>query len=127
MSGKLTNKVAIVTGGATGFGAGIVAKFTQEGALVVLVDLHQENGEKVAAAQRPGSTIFIQGDVSSEQDWERVRSTALDHFHRIDIVVNNAGVVNKAIVRLLCYLLSSCPCSSILINCHRCTNWSPTI
>ncbi|OJJ62923.1 hypothetical protein ASPSYDRAFT_129715 [Aspergillus sydowii CBS 593.65] len=100
MSGKLTNKVAIVTGGATGFGAGIVAKFTQKGALVVLVDLHQENGEKVAAAQRPGSTIFIQGDVSSEQDWERVRSTALDHFHRIDIVVNNAGVVNKAISSL---------------------------
>ncbi|OJI98066.1 hypothetical protein ASPVEDRAFT_49891 [Aspergillus versicolor CBS 583.65] len=97
---KLTNKVAIVTGGATGFGAAIVAKLTQEGALVVLVDIHQENGEKVAAAQRPGSTIFIKGDVTSEQDWEQVLSTALDNFHRIDIVVNNAGVVNKAISSL---------------------------
>lgn len=106
MSTKLTNKVTIVTGGATGFGASIVTKFTQEGALVVLVDLHQENGEKVAAAQRPGSTVFIQGDVSSEQDWERVLSTALDHFHRIDIVVNNAGVVNKAIVRLCHHVMS---------------------
>lgn len=110
---KLTNKVAIVTGGATGFGAAIVAKFTQEGALVVLVDIHQENGEKVAAAQRPGSTVFVQGDVTSEQDWERVLSTALDNFHHIDIVVNNAGVVNQAIVRLTilchisCYLLSA--------------------
>jgi 3-oxoacyl-[acyl-carrier protein] reductase len=98
MSGRLNGKVAIVTGGALGFGEGIVIKFVQEGALVVIVDLHKENGERVLASQPRGTAIFVQGDVSSEQDWEKVRDTTLSRFGKIDIVVNNAGIVNSAIV-----------------------------
>jgi 3-oxoacyl-[acyl-carrier protein] reductase len=98
MSGRLNGKVAIVTGGACGFGEGIAIKFIQEGARVVIVDLHEENGERVAASQPRGTTIFVQGDVSSEKDWEKVRHTTLAQFGRIDIVVNNAGIVNNAIV-----------------------------
>ncbi|OGE50838.1 hypothetical protein PENARI_c015G01047 [Penicillium arizonense] len=100
MSGRLNGKVAIVTGGALGFGEGIVIKFVQEGALVVIVDLHKENGERVLASQPRGTAIFVQGDVSSEQDWEKVRDTTLSRFGKIDIVVNNAGIVNSAISSL---------------------------
>lgn len=100
MSGRLNGKVAIVTGGGQGFGEGIATRFVQEGARVVIVDLHQGNGERVTASQPGGSATFVRGDVSSEEDWQKVRDTALSHFGRIDIVVNNAGIVNHAIVRV---------------------------
>ena len=98
--GRLQDKVAIVTGGGFGFGEGITIKFIAEGAKVVIVDMNQANGERVAAAQPQGSAIFIQGDVSSEADWRKIRDGALAKFGRVDIVVNNAGIVYSAVVRM---------------------------
>ena len=98
MPGMLEGKVAIVTGGGFGFGEGIVLKFVQEGARVVIVDINEENGNRVFSSHPPDITIFLHADVSSQQDWEKVRDATLSRFGRIDIVVNNAGVVNKAIV-----------------------------
>lgn len=100
-TGKLQGKVVIVTGGGSGFGQGIVTKFIQEGAKVVLVDINEENGANVAKAQPAGSAVFVQGDVSCEADWVKTRDATLSQFGRIDVVVNNAGIVNKATV---CYL-----------------------
>lgn len=100
MPGRLSGKVAIVTGAGFGFGEGITKKFVEEGAKVVMVDINVANGERVAAAQPPGSVVFVEGDVSVEADWQKVVDTALAQFGQIDIVVNNAGVVNKATVRL---------------------------
>ena len=99
MTGRLADKIAIVTGGGFGFGQGIVEKLVVEGAKVVVVDINAENGEKVAAAQPKGTAVFVAGDVSSEDDWKKFVDAALSNFGRIDIIVNNAVVVNKAQVR----------------------------
>lgn len=99
-SQRLLGKVAIVTGAGFGFGAGITEKFVAEGAKVVLVDINAANGESVAAAQPQGSAVFLQGDVTSEADWRKALDLAISSFGRLDVVVNNAGIVNKAIVRI---------------------------
>lgn len=91
MVGKIEGKVAIVTGGSGGFGLGIVEKFVKEGAKVVILDINAEGGKKAEAAN-PGSK-FVQGDVSARKDWEKALETAVKEFGRLDIVVNNAGIL----------------------------------
>ncbi|PYI11739.1 oxidoreductase [Aspergillus sclerotiicarbonarius CBS 121057] len=93
--GKLHNKTAIVTGGAYGFGEGIVNKFIREGANVVIMDIDSNNGIRVQYSLPRKCAIFVRGDVSNENDWKAVRDTALLNYGRIDIVVNNAGIVNR--------------------------------
>ncbi|KAF3066342.1 4-formylbenzenesulfonate dehydrogenase TsaC1/TsaC2 [Daldinia childiae] len=85
---RLEGKVAIVTGGASGFGKGIVAKFVEEGARIIIADLSEEAGR--AAAQELGCN-FAAADVTKREDWERLLQTALDTSGQLDIVVNNAG------------------------------------
>ncbi|KAI5859933.1 3-oxoacyl-reductase [Durotheca rogersii] len=85
---RLEGKVAIVTGGASGFGRGIAAKFAAEGARVIIADLSEEAGR--AAAQELGC-VFAAGDVTKRGDWETLLRTALDSFGQLDVVVNNAG------------------------------------
>src|SRR5579859_5631529 len=91
MVGKLEGKVAIVTGGSGGFGLGITQKFVKEGAKVVILDIDATRGKKAEQAN-PG-TKFVQGDVSSRKSWEEALETALKEFGRLDIVVNNAGIL----------------------------------
>jgi 3-oxoacyl-[acyl-carrier protein] reductase len=98
MAGKLAGKVAIVTGAGFGFGEGITKKFIEEGAKVILVDINIQNGERVAAAQPEGTALFVPCDVSVEADWTLAANAALSNFGKLDIVVNNAGVVYKASV-----------------------------
>ncbi|KAI2602901.1 3-oxoacyl-reductase [Hypoxylon fragiforme] len=85
---RLEGKVAIVTGGASGFGKGIAAKYVQEGARVVIADLSEEAGQ--AVAQELGCH-FVTGDVTKREDWESLLKAALHTFGQLDIVVNNAG------------------------------------
>lgn len=94
--GKLEGKVAIITGGGGGFGEGIVAKYTFEGAKVVVFDIDGNNAEKVAAAQTKGVAVGYGGDVSSLSAWKEVLEVALTSFGKLDIVVNNAGVTYLA-------------------------------
>ncbi|OTA65764.1 3-oxoacyl-reductase [Hypoxylon sp. EC38] len=91
---RLEGKVAIVTGGASGFGRGIAAKFVDEGAKVIIADLSEEAGQ--TAAQEL-SCNFATADVTKREDWERLLKTALDAYGQLDVVVNNAGAgyVNK--------------------------------
>ena len=84
-------KVAIVTGGSGGFRLGITQTFVKEGAKVVILDIDATGGKK-AEANNPG-TKFVQGDVSSRKSWEEALDTALKEFGRLDIVVNNAGIL----------------------------------
>lgn len=91
MTGRLQGKVAIVTGGSGGFGLGIVQKFVKEGAKVVILDVNAEGGKK-AESENPG-TKFVKGDVSARKDWETALDTALKEFGKLDIVVNNAGIL----------------------------------
>ncbi|KAI2622756.1 3-oxoacyl-reductase [Hypomontagnella submonticulosa] len=85
---RLEGKVAIVTGGASGFGKGIAAKFVEEGARIIIADLSEESGR--AAAQELGCNFAV-ADVTKREDWERLLKAAIDAYGQLDIVVNNAG------------------------------------
>jgi 3-oxoacyl-[acyl-carrier protein] reductase len=85
---RLSDKVAVVTGGSSGFGAAICRRFASEGAKVVVADL-LESGQ--AIAQEIGG-VFVAADVTNDEDARRMVQTAVDRFGRVDIVVNNAGL-----------------------------------
>src|SRR5205814_6015098 len=85
---RLKDKLAIVTGAASGFGAGIARRFAEEGAHVVVNDLSAQ-GEKVA---KEIGGRFVQADVTKGADWVRLVREAGD---RLDIVVNNAGWTHR--------------------------------
>ena len=88
---RLQDKVAIITGGGSGFGEGMVRKFVAEGARVLIADRDMANAERVAAAVGP-SARALKTDVSLAVDVHRMLQTAVQHFGRIDILINNAGV-----------------------------------
>lgn len=92
---RLDGKVAIVTGGASGFGKGIATKFVEEGAKVIVADLSEDVGQKVA---RDLHCEFALADVTKRDHWERLLQHALDIYGQLDIIVNNAGATyaNKA-------------------------------
>lgn len=92
---RLEGKVAIVTGGASGFGKGIATKFVQEGAKVLIADLSEAAGQ---AAGKELGCAFTVADVTKREDWERILKESVEKFGKLDIVVNNAGAayVNKA-------------------------------
>jgi 3-oxoacyl-[acyl-carrier protein] reductase len=93
---RLHNKVAIVTGGASGFGAGIVRKFVAEGARVLVADLNLGLAEESVAAlgAHAPQARALQVDVSQAADVRRMADAAEAHFGPIDILVNNAGVTH---------------------------------
>src|SRR3954454_24689568 len=91
---RLKDKVAIVTGGASGFGAEIVRRFAEEGAKVVSVDLNGEGAAQVAK-EAGGGALALTGDVSKRADIDASVKTATDAFGRLDIVVNNAGWTHR--------------------------------
>ena len=94
---RLEDKVAVVTGAGSGFGAGIAERFAAEGAAVVVNDVNDDNGERVAKAIRDagGKAAYVHGDVSSDSDTGAMLAGALKHFGKVDIVVNNAGVSHR--------------------------------
>lgn len=89
---RLTGKTAIVTGGASGFGAGIVRKFVAEGARVMIADI---NGDGARDLAKELGAIAHQVDVSSDASVNEMAATAVGRFGRLDILVNNAGVSHK--------------------------------
>ncbi len=92
---RLEGKVAIVTGGASGFGRGIATKFIEEGARVLIADLAEESGSALAAEL---GCSFARADVTRREDWAALLAAVIGTFGQLDIVVNNAGAsyVNKA-------------------------------
>ena len=90
---RLENKTAIVTGGASGFGAGIAQRFAHEGASVVVADINDPEGESIASEIRDsgGDAVYIHADVTSRSDTKRMISAAVEHSGQLDILINNAG------------------------------------
>jgi 3alpha(or 20beta)-hydroxysteroid dehydrogenase len=94
--GRLDGKVALVTGGARGMGKSHVRHFVAEGARVVFGDVLDEDGAAVAAQLAPDSCRYVHHDVTSEADWTAAVGTAMTTFGRLDVLVNNAGVLSHA-------------------------------
>ncbi|CAA9214498.1 MAG: Dehydrogenases with different specificities (related to short-chain alcohol dehydrogenases) [uncultured Acidimicrobiales bacterium] len=94
--GRLDDKVAVITGGASGIGRAIVQRFLDEGAAVVVGDLNEANSKdlhaEVEAQGRGGKLRLVHTDVSVEADVEALVATAVDEFGRLDVMCNNAGV-----------------------------------
>jgi len=91
---RLQNKVAIVTGGASGFGEGIARRFAEEGAKIVVADLNLKGAERVAG-DIGKAAVAVQTDVSQRAEIERMVATAMDAFGRVDVMVNNAGYTHR--------------------------------
>lgn len=88
---RLQDKVAIVTGGGSGFGEGIVRKFVAEGAKVVVADRDAKAAERVAA-ELGKTACAVSADVTVAKDVETMAQAAVTQFGRLDILVNNAGI-----------------------------------
>lgn len=89
--GKLDNKVAAVTGGASGIGKAIAELFVKEGAHVVVSDIDDELGQKLVKSLGENAT-YIHADVSMEEDVKGMIDQAVEAYGRLDCMVNNAGM-----------------------------------
>ncbi len=98
--GRLKDKVAVITGGASGIGRATAKLFASEGAAVVIADLNSENGPPVAKeiAAIGARAIFEATDVTSASDCRRLIETTREEFGRLDILFNNAGIIRRATV-----------------------------
>ncbi len=92
---RVLDKVAIVTGAGGGMGRAIASLLAKEGAKVTVSDVNEVNGKKVAEEIRKGGgeALFIKHDVTKEKDWEEVIRMTLERFGKLDVLVNNAGVM----------------------------------
>ena len=94
---RLENKVAIVTGAASGMGAATAVLVAREGAKVVVADRLAAEGEQVVAriTQAGGTARFQALDVTSEAEWERAVAATIAAYGKIDVLINNAGIAGS--------------------------------
>ena len=94
MSGRLDDRVAVITGGASGLGRATAGLFAREGADIVIADVHPQRGaEVVAEVEATGRrALFVEADITSETDNEALADTAVAEFGGIDVLVAAAGI-----------------------------------
>ncbi|HEY0757054.1 MAG TPA: glucose 1-dehydrogenase [Ktedonobacteraceae bacterium] len=92
---RLANKVAIITGSASGMGQVAAEIFAREGACVVIADIADEAGEAAAAqiCSTGGQAIFVRANVAREADVKQLIATTIEEFGHIDVLYNNAGIM----------------------------------
>lgn len=94
--GRVSGKVALVTGAASGLGRADAAALVREGARVVITDINEDAGRELESqlnSGAPGSAWFLTQDVSSEARWIQVLGEARRHYGALHVLVNNAGMV----------------------------------
>jgi 3alpha(or 20beta)-hydroxysteroid dehydrogenase len=96
--GRLDGKVALITGGARGMGKSHVRHFVAEGARVVFGDVLDDRGQHVAEGLGPDTCRYIHQDVTSETDWAAAVALTVETFGKLDVLVNNAGVLKIATI-----------------------------
>ena len=91
---RVKNKVAIVTGGASGLGKSSAKLLAREGAKIVVSDIDEEGGKKVVQQIKEdgGEAIFIKQDVAKEDEWKNVIETTLETYGKLHILANSAGI-----------------------------------
>jgi NAD(P)-dependent dehydrogenase (short-subunit alcohol dehydrogenase family) len=96
----LENKIALITGGASGIGQATALLFSQEGAAVSILDLNQKDGENVARkiCANGGRAIFIPCDVSKAKECQHAVEKTVKTFGGVNILFNNAGIIRRATV-----------------------------
>lgn len=95
--GRVQDKVAIITGAASGVGKEDALLLAREGARVVLTDVNEDAGRAVAQ-QIGDAALFIRHDIASEADWQAVISQTEAHFGGVDVLVNNAAILAQATI-----------------------------
>lgn len=97
---RLANKVALITGGASGIGRATALLFATEGAAVSVVDLDEVGGQAVAQmiVNEGGRAIFVRCDVSQAADCQRAGQQTVEQLGGLDILFNNAGIIRRASV-----------------------------
>ncbi|MGA3398548.1 MAG: glucose 1-dehydrogenase [Acetobacteraceae bacterium] len=100
---RLQDKVAIISGAASGMGAATARRFAKEGAKVVVADMLEEDGQKVASdiTRANGAAEFMRLDVTDGASWQSVMAATVAKFGRLDILVNNAGISGSAVTDML--------------------------
>ncbi len=96
---RFRNKVALITGAASGMGASMARIFAREGAKVAIADMLEEEGRRVASeiTQANGAAIFYKLDVTSETEWRGAIDATVAAFGKLDILVNDAGISGSAV------------------------------
>lgn len=96
---KLENKVVIITGAGSGIGKETALLFAKEGAKVVVADVNEKGGEEtVARIRENGEGFFVKLDVSDREQTQQMAKATLEKYGRIDVLINNAGIVQDAFV-----------------------------
>jgi len=92
---RLKDKIAIVTGAASGIGRGIVLAFCEQGAKIVVADVNEKGGKETVKMAKDigGKAVFVKTDVSQAKDIDNMVNVCLKKYGRVDVLVNNAGIL----------------------------------
>ena len=94
---RLENKVVIITGGGQGIGKATARRFAEEGAKLAIVDVNEQAGKAVAdELSEQAEAVFLKVDVSKRNQAQQLAQAVHDHFGRIDVLINNAGILRDA-------------------------------